>query len=36
VFKLYWSLASADSFAAQLPRDATLPAPDASTWGLLA
>jgi hypothetical protein len=36
VFKLYWSLASADSFAAQLPRAEALPAPDASTWGLLA
>ena len=36
VFKLYWSLASADSFAAQLPSDATMPAPDVSTWGLLA
>ncbi|MEO7854871.1 MAG: FMN-binding glutamate synthase family protein [Rubrivivax sp.] len=36
VFKLYWSLASADSFAAQLPKAEALPAPDASTWGLLA
>ena len=36
VFKLYWSLASADSFAAQLPKDATMPAPEVSTWGLLA
>ncbi len=36
VFRLYWSLASADSFAAQLPAAEAMPAPDASTWGLLA
>jgi glutamate synthase domain-containing protein 2 len=36
VFRLYWSLASADSFAAQLLDAEAMPAPDASTWGLLA
>ncbi len=35
VFRLYWSLASADSFAAQSPDVEAMPAPDASTWGLL-